>query len=121
MCDWFNYEADTSPETTESTVVIVAEINSKVYGFIAHGVDKVHRISWQDIKPPPEIIADQSSVTGVCLMEGAIIQMIDFEKIVDSIDTINTSFSLYTSSFISFDDFDIFLFTFLFLQVHRRQ
>jgi len=86
LCEWFGYEADSSSKTRESTVVVITEINSKVYGFIVHGVDKVHRVTWEDIRTPPEIIAQQSSITGVCLLDGAIIQMVDFEKIIASID-----------------------------------
>lgn len=86
LCEWFGYQADTSDKTKEGTVVVVTEINGKVFAFVTHGVDKVHRVSWKDVKPPPEIIAEQSSITGVCLLNGAIVQMIDFEKIIASVE-----------------------------------
>jgi two-component system chemotaxis response regulator CheV len=90
LCEWFGYEGDSSSKTQEGTVVVITEINTKVYGFIVHGVDKVHRVTWEDIRNPPDIIAQQSSITGVCLLGGAIIQMIDFEKIIASIDPSST-------------------------------
>jgi two-component system chemotaxis response regulator CheV len=67
-------------------VVIVTEINGKFFGFIAHGVDKVYRVSWTKILPPPPIISQYSSLTGVCLVDGNIIQMVDFENIIAAID-----------------------------------
>jgi two-component system chemotaxis response regulator CheV len=86
LCEWFAYQADLSPENLEKWVVIVAEINGRPFGFITHGVDKVYRVSWGQIQTPPEILGDNQSITGVCLVDGQIIQMVDFEKIVAAID-----------------------------------
>jgi len=86
LCAWFGYEPDISPEAMAKWVVIVTEINGKFFGFISHGVDKVYRVSWTSIMPPPAIISHYSSLTGVCLVEGNIIQMVDFESIIASID-----------------------------------
>ncbi len=86
LCHWFDYQPDLSPEARAKWVVIVAEINGKPFGFITHGVDKVHRVSWTKIMSPPEILSDNQSITGVCLMEDRVIQMVDFEKIAASID-----------------------------------
>lgn len=86
LCEWFGYEPDFSPEARGKWVVLVTEINGKFFGFIAHGVDKVYRVSWTKILPPPAIISRYSNLTGVCLVDGNIIQMIDFESIIASID-----------------------------------
>ena len=86
LCEWFGYEPDHSPEARAKWVVIVTEINGKFFGFVAHGVDKVYRVSWTKIMPPPPIISHYSSLTGVCLVDGNIIQMVDFESIIASID-----------------------------------
>ena len=86
LCEWFGYEPDQSPEARAKWGVIVTEINGKFFGFIAHGVDKVYRVSWTAILPPPPIISHYSSLTGVCLVDGNIIQMVDFESIIASID-----------------------------------
>ncbi|HIJ77836.1 MAG: chemotaxis protein [Desulfobulbaceae bacterium] len=86
LCEWFEYEADLSPEARAKWVVIVSEINGKFFGFVAHGVDKVYRVSWKEILPPPDIVSHYSSLTGVCLVDNNIIQMVDFEKIIASID-----------------------------------
>jgi len=86
LCHWFGYEPDLSPEAKAKWVVVVTEINGKLFSFITHGVDKVYRVSWDKIMPPPDIIANKSSLTGVCLMNDRIIQMVDFEKICADID-----------------------------------
>jgi len=86
LCHWFGYTPDTSPEARAKWVVVVSEINGKLFSFISHGVDKVYRISWNQIMPPPEVIASKSSLTGMCLINDQIIQMIDFEKICADID-----------------------------------
>ena len=86
LCHWFGYAPDTSPEAKAKWVVVVSEINGKLFSFISHGVDKVYRISWNQIMPPPDVIASKSSLTGMCLVNDRIIQMIDFEKICADID-----------------------------------
>ena len=86
LCHWFGYTPDTSPEAKAKWVVVVSEINGKLFSFISHGVDKVYRISWNQIMPPPDVIATKSSLTGMCLVNNQIIQMIDFEKICADID-----------------------------------
>jgi len=85
LCEWFGYEKSNSSGQRLRTV-IVTEMNGKRFGFLTHGVDKVHRVSWSGIKPPPEMIADCKSLTGICLVEGQIIQMVDFEHILEAID-----------------------------------
>ncbi len=86
LCNWFQYEPDTSPENVEKWVVIVTEINGKMFGFLTHGVDKVYRVSWTQIQPPPDMIAECKTITGICLVEKLLIQMVDFESITASID-----------------------------------
>ncbi len=86
VCDWFNYQADTSEDVTHKWTVIVAELNGKQFGFITHGVDKVFRVSWESILPPHELVAAGKSITGVVLIEDRLVQMIDFENIVAAID-----------------------------------
>ena len=84
--EYFSYEVDASEEAKRKWVVIVAELNGKAFGFITHGVDKVYRISWKQIEPPPELIASNASITGICLIDTQTIQMIDFERIIAEID-----------------------------------
>jgi len=86
LCTWFDYQIDTTDMDRRKWVVIVAELNGKPFGFISHGVDKVYRISWSQISPPPEILSSNQTITGICQVNDQIIQMIDFEKIISEID-----------------------------------
>lgn len=86
LCEWFNYQGDSAEEVRQHWTVVVTEMNGKRFGFITHGVDKVHRVTWDKIKAPPEIIARCQSITGICLIEDQIIQMVDFEHIISSVD-----------------------------------
>lgn len=86
LCAWFNFEPYITPEFRKKWVVIVSEINGKPFGFITHGVEKVSRISWEHIQAPPEVISRYKSLTAVCLIEGKVVQMVDFERIVATID-----------------------------------
>ncbi len=86
ISECFGYEVEHTPEFDKKSVVIVTELNGKAFGFISHGVDKVHRISWSQISPPPSIIAANAAITGICLLGDQTIQMVDFEKIAAEID-----------------------------------
>ena len=86
LCTWFDYQVDMTDTEQKKWVVIVAELNGKPFGFISHGVDKVYRISWSQISPPPEILSGSQSITGICQVNDQIIQMIDFERIISEID-----------------------------------
>ncbi|MBI5557920.1 MAG: chemotaxis protein CheV [Deltaproteobacteria bacterium] len=86
LCDWFSYQTKQREGGERKWVVIVADLNGKAFGFITHGVDKVYRFSWSQISPPPELIASSQSITGICQVDDLIIQMIDFERIVGTID-----------------------------------
>lgn len=86
LCNWFSYQTEEKKEGDRKWVVIVADLNGKAFGFITHGVDKVYRISWSQITPPPELIASSQSITGICQVDNLIIQMIDFERIVGTVD-----------------------------------
>lgn len=86
LCAWFNFDPIVTPELRKKWVVVVSEINGKAFGFIAHGVNKVSRISWEQVQTPSEVISRYESLTSMCLIDNQIIQMVDFERIVAAID-----------------------------------
>lgn len=47
-------------------------------------VSRIHRISWKDMEPSPEV-GDQSRVVGIIKMEDKIVLLIDFETIIAEI------------------------------------
>ena len=44
--------------------IIVTEINNYDIGFLVENVSRIHRISWKDMEPAPEV-GDQSRVVGI--------------------------------------------------------
>jgi Chemotaxis signal transduction protein len=61
--------------------IIVAEMNSVYIGFKVDEVSRIHRISWNQMEPAPNI-ADSERVIGVVKMENRLIVLLDFEKIL---------------------------------------
>lgn len=64
--------------------VIVTEINNYDIGFLVENVYRIHRISWRDMEPAPEV-GDQSRVVGIIKMEDRIVLLLDFETIIAEI------------------------------------
>jgi two-component system chemotaxis response regulator CheV len=51
--------------------------------FRVHTVTRIHRIRWEQIEKPSDLShSSQSSIVGIVKMEGRIILLLDFEKIV---------------------------------------
>jgi len=74
-------------EDTKRDMYIITNFNKLNIGFHVHGVDGIHRLTWEDISKPDETISSaQSSVaTGIIKLEGKLIVVLDFEKIVTDI------------------------------------
>lgn len=64
--------------------IIVTEINNYNLGFLVDSVSRIHRISWKEMEPAPEV-GDQSRVVGIVKMHGKIVLLIDFETIIAEI------------------------------------
>lgn len=64
--------------------VIVTEFNRVVTAFLVSGVNRIHRINWQEVESPGQYLASFSSdcITGVINLEGRIVFVLDMEKIV---------------------------------------
>ena len=73
-----------SIETAEPPKVIVTEFNSVTTAFMVTGVNRIHRISWEEVEPPNKYVAmvSKSTITGVVKLEGRIVFLLDLEKIV---------------------------------------
>jgi two-component system chemotaxis response regulator CheV len=70
----------------EPPKVVVTEFNNVTTAFQVSGVNRIHRISWEEVEPPNRYVASLSnnSITGVVKMEGRIIFILDLERIVAS-------------------------------------
>lgn len=73
----------TNAEKDENKV-IVTEFNSVVTAFLVAGVNRIHRINWQEVESPGPYLTSFSSdcITGVINLEGRIVFVLDLEKIV---------------------------------------
>ena len=75
--------------------IIVTEINNYNIGFLVDNVSRIHRISWKDMEPAPEV-GDQSRVVGIIKMEDRIVLLLDFETIIAEINPeINAKLTTY--------------------------
>ncbi|EFI35968.1 response regulator receiver modulated CheW protein [Desulfonatronospira thiodismutans ASO3-1] len=67
-----------------SSKVIITEFNRVVTGFLASGVTRIHRLSWDEVEPPDAYVDSFSagSITGVVKIEDRIVFILDLEKIL---------------------------------------
>lgn len=68
--------------------VIVLEFNNIMVGVLVHSVSRIYRISWQQVEPPVRAI-NGAQVTGVIKMDDRIILILDFEKIIGELCSVN--------------------------------
>ena len=61
--------------------IIVTEINAYFIGFLVDEVQRIHRISWNDMETPPQV-GGVSRVVGLVRFEDKIVQIMDFESII---------------------------------------
>lgn len=68
----------------EPPKVVVTEFNQVTTAFLVSGVNRIHRISWEEVEPPGKFVTSLSnnSITGVVKMGERIIFILDLEKIV---------------------------------------
>jgi two-component system chemotaxis response regulator CheV len=81
---WLNLKYDYDPQTAK---VIITFFNHQYNGFIVDDITRIHRVTWADIKDYSSISDFQlaSSVLGVVNINGRLVQLLDFEKIVGEI------------------------------------
>ena len=62
---------------------IVTEFNKQKVVFHVHTVNQIHRISWKQIEKPSQIYQGlENQIIGVIKLQGGIILLLDFEKII---------------------------------------
>lgn len=65
---------------------VVTRFNRLTIAFHVHTVEGIHRISWKDINKPDDTINDENSIaTGIANINGRLIIILDFEKIISDI------------------------------------
>lgn len=76
-------------ENPETCSVIITEYNRKVQGFMVSSVDRIVNMNWKDVLPPPSTATNASYLTAVTKVEGELVQIIDVEKVLSEIITLN--------------------------------
>lgn len=72
---------------TKKSRVIVTEFNGVVNGFMVDAITRIHRLSWEQVVPPPSDIAMTmgNCLTSVVKIDERILLMLDFEAIIADI------------------------------------
>ncbi len=64
-------------------MIIVTRFNNLTIGFHVHEIDGIHRVTWEDIIRPDETLTNDASIaTGIIRIDGKLIIILDFEKII---------------------------------------
>lgn len=69
----------------EPKILIITEFNRSTQGFLVHSVEQIKRLDWNEIKVPPQMMADRLGglVTAVTELEDKrIVMIIDVEKVL---------------------------------------
>ncbi len=69
---------------TSEPKIIVTEFNHIITGFLVSGVNRIHRLSWQEVEAPGNFLqhVSRNAVTGVVRLEGRVVFILDMEAIV---------------------------------------
>ena len=75
-------------EVTQEPKIIVTEFNNIITGFLVSGVNRIHRLSWQEVEAPGGFLQNMSrnAITGVVRLEGRVVFILDMEAIVGELD-----------------------------------
>lgn len=75
-------------EKVQEPKIIVTEFNNIVTGFLVSGVNRIHRLSWQEVEAPGAFLQNMSrnAITGVVRLEGRVVFILDMEAIVGELD-----------------------------------
>jgi two-component system chemotaxis response regulator CheV len=78
------YMGFTELPAKERDILIITNFNKVVTAFHVHAIEGIHRISWEDIEKPDTTIygGQEGLATGIAKVDGKLITIIDFEKIL---------------------------------------
>jgi two-component system, chemotaxis family, chemotaxis protein CheV len=57
------------------------EFNNRMIAFRVHGIERIFRVSWKDLIPLPECPGLEGPITGLLLLDGKVVSILDFESI----------------------------------------
>ena len=65
--------------------LIVTEVNRSRQGLLVKNVERIVQCSTRDVRPPPAGSGSRAFITGVIQIDGAIVQVLDIEKVLHEI------------------------------------
>ncbi|MBV1883732.1 MAG: chemotaxis protein CheV [Pseudomonadales bacterium] len=74
----------------ENSLVIIAEYNRAVQGFLVRSVERIVNINWGAVHPPPKGSGKDNYLTAVTDIDDKIIEIIDVEKILSEVAPVET-------------------------------
>ena len=81
-----DYLAMDAEEGDRRRVVVVTEFNELSTAFIADQVNRIHRLSWAELKPmTPYLVSQTPQILGTISIEGREILVLDLEQIIGEI------------------------------------
>ncbi len=88
---WIDGERSNEQETT-SYKTIIAEFNQTIIGFKVSSVNRIHRITWEEVESPDQFTKEKAdSITGWVKINDKIILLLDLEKIVSAFTPVENS------------------------------
>ena len=81
------YLGKETPSSSDAKI-IVTEFNHIITGFMVSGVNRIHRLSWNDVEEPNQFLQNvsHSTITGVVRLEGRVVFLLDMENVVADLD-----------------------------------
>lgn len=79
---------DKKTVTSDDSKIIVTEFNNIMTGFYVSGVNRIHRLNWNDVEEPGGFLQNMSrnSITGVVRLENRVVFLLDLENVVAEMD-----------------------------------
>ena len=75
----FPGEPQSQPKPTDRMLFL--EFNNEQIAFRGHSVDRIHRLSWKNVEPMPQLPGKSLPVTSIVRIGDSIVQLLDFESI----------------------------------------
>lgn len=72
-------------ENLEQAYVIITEYNGRTQGFLVSAVEHIVNLNWERIHPPPGASGRHNYLTAVTNVNGALVEIIDVEKVLNEV------------------------------------
>ncbi|MBF0237154.1 MAG: chemotaxis protein CheV [SAR324 cluster bacterium] len=86
-------------------IALVCEFNGALNGFLTNGVNRIHRISWENLHPVPHTLSQYTSrIVGTTTIDERELLVLDFEGIIFDINPESRKFVQNESQKLSIED-----------------